>query len=80
MIERERDTLTGWMITRGDWDFHHHYDLYLPVIEQIIEETDTPFAPWTIVEATNPAYAGFKVISRITKALEKTGFRERAPW
>jgi polyphosphate:AMP phosphotransferase len=71
MIERERDTLTGWMITRGDWDFHHHYDLYLPVIEQIIEETDTPFAPWTIVEATNPVYAGFKVLSRITKALEK---------
>jgi polyphosphate:AMP phosphotransferase len=71
MIERERDTLTGWMITRGDWDFHHHYDLYLPVIEQIIEGTDTPYAPWTIVEATNTAYAGFKVISRITKALER---------
>ncbi|MCU0629698.1 MAG: hypothetical protein MUF37_00910 [Methanoregulaceae archaeon] len=59
------------MITRGDWDFHHHYDLYLPVIEHIIEETDTPFAPWTIVEATNPVYAGFKVLSRITKALER---------
>ena len=71
MIERERDTLTGWMITRGDWDFHHHYDLYLPVIEQIIEETDTPYAPWTIVEATNPVYAGFKLLSRITKVLEK---------
>ncbi|MEI6292913.1 MAG: polyphosphate:AMP phosphotransferase [Methanomicrobiales archaeon] len=71
MIERERNTLTGWMITRGDWDFHHHYDLYLPVIEKIIEETDTPYAPWTIVEATNPLYAGFKVISRITKALER---------
>jgi AMP-polyphosphate phosphotransferase len=71
MIERERNTLTGWMITRGDWDFHHHYDLYLPVIEKIIEETDTPYAPWTIVEATNPMYAGFKVISGITKALEK---------
>jgi polyphosphate:AMP phosphotransferase len=71
MIERERNTLTGWMITRGDWDFHHHYDLYLPVIEKIIEETDTPYAPWTIVEATNPLYAGFKVISRITKSLEK---------
>jgi AMP-polyphosphate phosphotransferase len=71
MIEREKDSLTGWMITRGDWDFHHQYDLYLPVIEQIIEETDTTFAPWTIVEATNPRYASFKVISRITKTLEK---------
>jgi AMP-polyphosphate phosphotransferase len=71
MIERERNTLTGWMITRGDWDFHHQYDLYLPVIEQIIEETDTPYAPWTIVEATHPVYAGYKVISKITKALEK---------
>jgi AMP-polyphosphate phosphotransferase len=71
MIEREKDTLTGWMITRGDWDFHHHYDLYLPVIEQIIEETDTPFAPWTIIEATDPRYASYKVISKISKLLEK---------
>ena len=71
MIEREQDTLTAWMITRGDWDFHHQYDLYLPVIEQIIKETDTPFAPWTVVEATNPVYAGFAVISRVTKALER---------
>jgi len=88
MIERERDTLTGWMITRGDWDFHHQYDLYLPVIEQIIEDTDTPFAPWTIVEATSPSYAGFKVISRITKVLERRvsgkespgkNYRDRSP-
>ncbi|MEI6839763.1 MAG: polyphosphate:AMP phosphotransferase [Methanomicrobiales archaeon] len=79
MIERERDTLTGWMITKGDWDFHHQYDLYLPVIEQIIEETDTPFAPWTIVEATNPLYAGFKVISRITKALDKIVSGKESP-
>lgn len=71
MIEREKDSLTGWMITKGDWDFHHQYDIYLPVIEQIIEETNTPFAPWTIVEATNPRYASFKVISGITKAIEK---------
>jgi AMP-polyphosphate phosphotransferase len=71
MIERERDTLTGWMITKGDWDFHYQYDLYLPVIGQIIEETDTAFAPWTIVEATNPLYAGFKVLSRITKVLDR---------
>jgi AMP-polyphosphate phosphotransferase len=71
MIERERNTLTGWMITRGDWDFHHQYDLYLPVIDQIIEETDTQFAPWNIVEATDPLYAGFKVLSKITRVLEK---------
>lgn len=34
------------MITKGDWDFHNQYDSYLPIIEEYIEGTDHPYAPW----------------------------------
>jgi len=69
--EREHDPLTSWMITTGEWDFHHHYDTYLPIIEQFIEGTDFPHAPWTIVEATDKNHTVLKIYSTVIKMLEK---------
>ncbi|MCX6692185.1 MAG: polyphosphate:AMP phosphotransferase [Methanoregula sp.] len=69
--ERENDPLTSWMITHGDWDFHRHYESYLPIIEQFIAETDNQNAPWTIVEATDKNHTVLKVYSTIVRALEK---------
>jgi polyphosphate:AMP phosphotransferase len=69
--ERENDPLTSWMITHGDWDFHHHYDSYLPIIGQFIEGTNFPNAPWTIVEATDKNHTILKVYSTVVKTLEK---------
>jgi polyphosphate:AMP phosphotransferase len=69
--ERENDRRTSWMITRGDWDFHHHYDNYLPVIEHIIEKTDTANAPWVIIGATDERYTRLSVFSAVVSALEQ---------
>lgn len=71
MDEREDNLLTSWMITKGDWDFHNQYDSYLPVIEEFIEGTDRPYAPWMIVEATDRNYTILKVFSAVIKTLEK---------
>jgi polyphosphate:AMP phosphotransferase len=69
--EREKDALTSWMITQGDWDFHHHYDDYLPIIEQYIRGTDRSYAPWTVVGATDPNYTRLRVYTTVIKRLEK---------
>jgi polyphosphate:AMP phosphotransferase len=69
--EREHDALTSWLITKGDWDFHHHYDEYIPVIEQFIEETDMPHAPWTVVGSTDRNFTILRVYTTVVKALEK---------
>ena len=69
--EREKDALTSWMITRGDWDFHKHYDSYIPVIEQYVRKTDTHFAPWTVVEANDANFTRLKVYSTVIRRLEK---------
>jgi polyphosphate:AMP phosphotransferase len=68
---RELDPLTSWMITKGDWDFHNQYDSYVPIIEQIIEETDTQKIPWKIIEATDKNYTILTFYSTVIKALEK---------
>ena len=69
--EREHNPLTSWMITTGEWDFHHHYDSYLPIIGQFLEGTDFPHAPWTIVEATDKNHTVLKIYSTVVKTLEK---------
>ena len=69
--EREKDPLTSWMITQGDWDFHHHYDGYLTIIEQYIRGTDRPYAPWTVVGATDKNHTRLRVYTTVIKRLEK---------
>ncbi len=69
--EREHDPLTSWLITKGDWVFNHQYDLYLPVIEQVITETDSSHAPWTVVEANDGNYTILRVYSTVIRTLEK---------
>jgi len=69
--EREKDPLTSWMITQGDWDFHHHYDGYLTIIGQYIKGTDRPYAPWTVVGATDENHTRLRVYTTVIKRLEK---------
>lgn len=69
---RERNPLTACQVTPSIWNLHHHYDDALPVFDDFIEKTDTPYAPWTLVEATDPRYAILKVYATIIKTLEKT--------
>ena len=33
--ERERNALTSWMITKGDWDFHYQYDCTNPSLNSL---------------------------------------------
>ncbi|MDD1689047.1 MAG: polyphosphate:AMP phosphotransferase [Methanoregula sp.] len=69
--ERERNPLTACLVTASIWNLHHHYDDALPVFNDFIKETDTPYAPWTLVEATDRKYAILKVYATIIKTLEK---------
>lgn len=71
LSEREKDALTSWMITQGDWDFHSHYDDYLPIIEEYLDGTNTPHAPWTVIGATDGFYTRLKVYSVMIRQLEK---------
>lgn len=69
--ERERNPLTAWLVTRGVWNLHHHYDDSLPVIDNLLKKTDSECAPWHVIEATDRNYAILKVYSTLVKVLEK---------
>ncbi len=61
---------TKWRVTEEDWRHNEQYDEYLHVYEEMIEKTDTEFAPWTIIEATDREYAEVKILSTVVTALK----------
>ena len=69
--QRERNPLTAWLVTPAIWSVHHHYDDSLPLIDDFIERTNTDYAPWTVVEATDRKYTILKIYQTIIKTLEK---------
>ena len=84
---------TAWQVTKEDWKQNHEYERYLRINEEMLERTDTDYAPWTIIEATDADYAALKIITtvagRLSQELEERkeqkegpvaqGSREQAP-
>jgi polyphosphate kinase 2 (PPK2 family) len=64
------DPLEAWRVTGDDWARHKKYDPYLEAVEEMLELTESEYAPWTIVEATSRWYARHKVFTTIITALE----------
>jgi polyphosphate kinase 2 (PPK2 family) len=74
----EQDPLEAWRVTEEDWARHRKYDEYLEAAEEMLELTESEFAPWTIVEATSRWYARKKIFETIIGALEGR-LGEKAP-
>jgi polyphosphate kinase 2 (PPK2 family) len=67
----EKDPLEAWRVTAADWARNKKYGLYLEAIEEMLEMTESEYAPWTIVEATSKWHARRKVVETIIAAMEK---------
>lgn len=62
---------TAWRVSKGDLKRNRHFEEYKVMNEEMLEKTDTDFAPWTIVEAMDREYAAVKVIRTVADRLEK---------
>ena len=67
----EADPLEAWRVTKEDWARHKKYDEYLAASEEMLEMTDSEYAPWAVVEATSKYYARKKLFETIITAMEK---------
>ena len=67
----EADPLEAWRVTDADWARHEKYGEYLAAAEEMLELTESEFAPWTIVEATSKWHARKKIFDTIVAAMEK---------
>ncbi len=66
----EKDPETRFKVTRLDWKHFGHYDRFVGVAERALRMTDTPEAPWTIVEAADDRWRDLAVGRALVEALE----------
>ena len=73
---------TAWRVSKGDLKRNKHFDEYKRLNEEMLQKTDTDFAPWNIVEAVNKEYAVVKifhtVINRLSEAVFAGQSRQRS--
>jgi len=62
---------TAWRVTDYDLDQNTRYDEYLALVEEMLAETDTDDAPWTVVEATDRRFAALKIGETVAAALTR---------
>jgi len=53
-----------------DLDLIHNYNEYFPFVENMLEKTDMPYAPWTVVEANDRNFATLKIMMTVIHAME----------
>lgn len=61
---------TSWRVSKEDWKRNKKYDRFLTICEEMLEQTDMDYAPWTIIEATDMKYAAAKIMTHVADCLE----------
>src|SRR5438132_5774195 len=72
---READPLKHWKITEEDWRNRRKWDEHNEAAQDMFEQTSTPFAPWTVIEANFKWYARLKFLRTTSRALESAGLK-----
>jgi polyphosphate:AMP phosphotransferase len=61
------------------WKIYERYDKVLPVAERAVCRTDTPGAPWVVVDASDREYRDITVIRTLLDAISRRRDRQDSP-
>jgi len=67
----EKDPRTAWRVTKWNWDRLKTYDKLQDVVRHVLRLTNTPWAPWIIVEGEDDRYRSLTAGQIILDALRK---------
>jgi AMP-polyphosphate phosphotransferase len=73
---READPLKRWKLTDEDWRNRSRRKAYVKAIEEMFERTDTPTAPWHLIEGDSKRWARVKVVETVSAEIERALERE----
>ena len=78
--EIEKTPALSWKVDKDEWQQNKDYDRWLVAVEEMLENTSTAHAPWTVVEATQNRFARVKVFETVSNAVSaELERRESAP-
>lgn len=60
----------AWHVAAEDWEHHRKYDEYLAAVRDMLANTSTAIAPWSVVPATDPNYRTYHVFRTLIERLE----------
>jgi len=66
-----KDPALKWKITKEYKRHHRDYDKWTDAVEEMLAKTDSPHAPWTVIEANDLRYARMRVFQTITDKIEE---------
>ena len=73
--KRQNNPLKSWKITDDDWRNREKRPLYEEAVEDMLDRTEHPQAPWHLVEGDDKRFARVKVIETVNAEIER-GMRE----
>ena len=60
-----------WKITDEDWRNREKWDLYEDAVNEMLQKTNTTYAPWHILESNDKKYARIKALEIVIQAMEE---------
>jgi len=73
-----KDPLLRWKITKEYRRHHKQYNKWLDALEEMLAKTDSPHAPWTVVEANDLRWARVRIFETIAQRIERVLERRKA--
>jgi polyphosphate kinase 2 (PPK2 family) len=67
---RRDDPYRAWKLTDEDWRNREKRPAYEAAVEEMLERTDTPAAPWHVVAAEDKRWARVAVVRTVCEAVE----------
>lgn len=67
----EKDPRTAWRVTQWSWDRLKTYDKLQDAAGHLLRMTNTPWAPWMVVEGTDDRYRALTVGQMLLQAMQK---------
>jgi polyphosphate:AMP phosphotransferase len=65
-----RHSSTAWRVSKDDLRQNKNYDKWRGAVEDMLAETDSDIAPWTIIESHDHRFAALKMFNTVVKTLE----------
>lgn len=69
---------TKWRVTKADMKRNKKFDRYQAINEEMLQKTDTDYAPWTLIEATDKRFATVKIYTTVINYLSGAVAKARA--
>ncbi|MBI1388938.1 MAG: polyphosphate:AMP phosphotransferase [bacterium] len=65
----EKSDYEGWRVSKSDWKSHKKFNEITSAAEELIVETDTPYAPWHLVPSTDRRFRRVQILRTIVETL-----------